>query len=158
MKKGVIIAIFLVYLASIVLVQIFGVPVTVPESGAYIDGITVSGVELSNPQAGQNIEIREQQQEDGKMLYLFRFVDGEYTTEEESLKNNPNRIKINYVLTPEDASKAYLDYLYNGADGSYYIDQETDEIIFLEKGRLEVTLQESRANLDVRVSIIIYAR
>ena len=158
MKKGVIIAIFIVYLASIVLVQIFGIPVSLPDSGAYIDGITVDGVELSNPQDGQNLEIRSQQQEDGSMLYLFRFVEGEYTKDEESLQNNPNRIKINYTLTPEDASKSYLDYIYEESD-DYCVLQETDEIVFLRKGaRIALTMQESRANLNIRVKLIIYAR
>ena len=59
MKKTVIIAIFIVYLASIVLVQIFGVPVTVPQGGAYIDGIEITGIELTNPAIGQDTTIRE---------------------------------------------------------------------------------------------------
>ncbi len=157
MKKGVIIAIFLVYLASIVLVQIFGVPVTLPEGGAYIDGITVTGVELSNPQPGQNTEIRSREQNNGDMLYLFQFVDGEYTTEEESLQNNPNRVKINYILAPEDAARHYLDYVYENSD-EYFVDEANDEVVFLKKGRISITLQESRANLNVRETIIIYAR
>jgi hypothetical protein len=165
MKKTVIIAIFIVYLASIVLVQIFGVPVTVPPGGAYIDGITITGIQLSNPQEGQNTTIRSAEQADGRIMYGFSFVPGNYTTDEESLKNNPNRVKINYILQPDDASKEYLDYridggvkMVNGEEvKQYYLSQETDEIVFLEKIRIELRLQESRANMDVRDSIIIRA-
>ncbi len=155
MKKTVIIAIFLVYLASIVIVQLFGIPTTVPQGGAYIDGIEITGIELSNPAEGQNTEIRSNVQADGRMMYGFYYVDGEYTTDEESLKNNPNRIKINYILEPDDAAKEYLIYTVN--NDKVYISEETDELIFLKKVRVELYMKESRANIDVQDSIIIWA-
>ena len=42
MKKTVIIAIFIIYLASIVAVQLFGIPATVPEGGAYVESIEIT--------------------------------------------------------------------------------------------------------------------
>ena len=155
MKKTVIIAIFLVYLASIVMVQLFGIPTTVPKGGAYIDGIEITGIEISNPTDGQNTEIRSAPQADGRMMYGFYYVEGTYTKEEESLENNPNRIKINYILQPSDAAKEYLIYTVNS--DKVYISEETDELIFLDKVRIELTLKESRANMDVQDSIIIRA-
>ena len=156
MKKTVIIAIFLVYLASIVVVQLLGIPTTVPKGEAYIDGIKITGIEFSNPAEGQNTEIRSAVQEDGRTLYAFTYVDGTYTTDEESLKNNPNRIKINYILQPDDAAKEYL--VYTVDSNKVYVSEETDELIFLKKVRVELYLKESRANMDVQDSIIIWAR
>ncbi len=156
MKKTVIIAIFLVYLASIVVVQLLGIPTTVPQGGAYIDGIEITGIELSNPADGQSTEIRSNQQADGRMMYGFYYVDGEYTTDEESLKNNPNRIKINYILQPDDAAKEYLVYTVD-KNKDVYISEETDELIFLKKVRVVLYMKERRANMDVQDSIIIWA-
>ncbi len=157
MKKTVIIAIFIVYLASIVLVQIFGVPVTVPQGGAYIDGIEITGIELTNPAIGQDTTIRENDASDKKM-YGFSYVDGEYNKDTESLANNPNRVKIHIVLHPDDANKGYLEYaILAPSENDYYLSKETDEIIFLNKVRLEITLKENRANMDVRKTIVIRA-
>ena len=156
MKKTVIIAIFVIYLASIVVVQIFGVPVVVPPaSDIYIEYIDITGIELSAPQEGQDTTIREKEQADGRMLYGFKFVEGTYTKDEESLQSNPNRVKINYVLNPDNADKAFLRVLVLGDEEYFYYVEETQELIFLKKLRVEVFFSESRANLDVQDSIII---
>lgn len=159
MKKTVIIAIFIVYLASIVLVQIFGVPVSLPKGGAYIDGIEITGIELTNPADGQNTAIRTAEQSDGRIMYGFKFVAGEYTIDEESLESNPNRVKINFILQPDDANVDYLEYIYDSSlNGvTYYVFEETAEIVFLKKGMIDIELQENRANMNVRDSIIIRA-
>ena len=157
MKKTVIIAIFIVYLASIVLVQIFGVPVTIPQGGAYIDGIQITGIALTNPAEGQDTTILENNSGD-KTMYGFHYVAGEYTKDEESLANNPNRVKIHIILQPDDANKAYLEYtILAPSEDDFYLSKETDEIIFLNKVRLEVTLKENRANMNVRETIVIRA-
>ena len=164
MKKTVIIAIFVIYLASIVVVQIFGVPVVVPPpSNVYITGIQVTGVELTNPQDGQDttVEATEQTTAEGKeyMLYAFKFVPGEYTKDEESLQNNPNRVKINYILQPDDANKDFLNIIITGDEEHFHYIKETDEIVFLKKRlRLEITLSESQANLDVQDYIVIRSK
>ena len=126
-----------------------------PASDIYIESIDITGIELSAPQEGQDMTIREKEQADGRMLYGFKFVEGTYTKDEESLQSNPNRVKINYVLNPDNADKAFLRVLVLGDEDYFYYVEETQEIIFLEKLRVEVFFSESRANLDVQDSIII---
>lgn len=157
MKKTVIIAIFLVYLASIVAVQLFGVPATIPESGVYITKITVTDVTLSNRSEEQDNEVRFME---ASQRYLFYFIASDspegYTREEESLQNNPNRLKIEYVLEPENASKTYLQYV---LDNDWVaVLKETDEIVFLKPVSVNLTLKETKANLDAQTTIKITAR
>ena len=154
MKKTVIIAIILVYLASIVMVQLFGIPVAIPPGGSYISGIEITGVRFANDRTD---EIRSKVQTDGVMLYAFPFIssDEEYTLEEESVEKNPNRLKVDYILSPEDASKDYL--LYTVDNNSVIFLRETDELIFLKKGLVNFTLKESTANLDVQYTIRVMA-
>ena len=150
MKKTVIIAIFLVCLASIIALQFFGAPATVPQSGVYIEKITVTGVTKD----GEDIGYLE-----NSKLYWFYFIpceNGEYTTSEESLASNPNRVKIEYVLAPDNADKSYLQYVLDNEN--VVLLKETDEVIFLKPVKLDVVLKESKANLDAQTSVSIMAR
>lgn len=152
MKKTVIIAIFLVCLASIVALQFFGIPATVPETGVYIERITVTGVSLSNRTEEQDQKITYDEKES---IYWFIFIPGEYTTSEESLASNPNRVKIEYILAPENADKSYLQYVLD--NNNAVLSKETDEVIFLKPVKVKVTLKESKANQDAQTSVTILA-
>ena len=154
MKKTVIIAIILVYLASIVMVQLFGIPVAIPPGGSYISGIEITGVRFANDRTD---EIRSKVQTDGVMLYAFPFIssDEEYTLEEESVEKNPNRLKVDYILSPEDASKDYLLYTLNSNNVVFL--KETDELVFIKKDLVDFTLKESTANIAVQDTIRVIA-
>ena len=156
MKKTVIIAIFIVYLASILAVQFFGYPATVPESGVYIEGITITDVTLSNRQDGQNATVNKgADKNSGLPAYSFKFIAGEYTAEESSLATNPNRVKIEYLLDPVDADPSFLVYVLNNQN--VVVLEETAELVFLKRGTTSLTLKESKANVHARAEIIIVA-
>lgn len=155
MKKTVIIAIILVYLASIVMVQLFGIPVALPPSGSYISGIEITGVRFASDRTD---EIRSKMQENGVMLYAFSFVpcdEDEYTLELDSIQSNPNRLKIDYILSPDDASKDYLLYTLNSNNVVFL--KETDELVFIKKDLVDFTLKESTANIAVQDTIRVIA-
>ena len=154
MKKTVIIAIFIVYLASILAVQFFGYPATVPESGVYIEGITITDVTLSNRQDGQSATVNKgSDKTTGLPAYSFKFIAGDYTMD--NLENNPNRVKIEYLLDPVDADPSYLVYVLNNQN--VVVLEETAELVFLKKGSTNLTLKEAKANVHARAEIIIVA-
>ncbi|MBQ8284575.1 MAG: hypothetical protein IJX75_05750 [Clostridia bacterium] len=153
MKKTVIIAIFVVYLVSILAVQFFGYPATVPESGVYINGITITDVTLSR--TDKNEVNKGTDKTNGLPVYAFSYISGAYTAEEESIANNPNRVKISYLLDPVDADPKMLVYVVNNPN--VIILEETAELVFLKKGAVNLVLKESKANVHVRSEIIIVA-
>lgn len=156
MKKTVIIAIFIVYLASILAVQFFGFPATVPESGVYIEGITITDVTLSNREEGNKDKVTKgSDKTSGLPVYAFSYISGEYTNDEESLANNPNRVKISYLLDPVDANPDYLVYVVNNQN--VVVLEETAELVFLKKGSVNLILKESKANVHARAEIILVA-
>ena len=156
MKKTVIIAIFIIYLASIVAVQLFGVPATVPQGGAYVETIEITGVEHSR---GKTVEERTNSST-GEKWYWFYFEpsadEGGYTKDADSLANNPNRVKLVYLLTPDDASKDNLKYTFNN-DNVVFV-PETEEIVFLKTLTVDVTIAESKGNINARDTVRIVAR
>ncbi len=156
MKKTVIIAIFIVYLASILAVQFFGFPATIPESGIYVEGITITDVTLSNRAEGNYDEIyKGADKNSGLTSYSFKFIAGNYTNDEESLATNPNRVKIEYLLDPIDADPSFLVYVVN--NHNVVVLQETAELVFLKRGSVNFTLKESKANVHARSEIILVA-
>lgn len=156
MKKTVIIAIFIVYLASILAVQFFGFPATVPESGVYIEGITITDVTLSNREEGNYDTVyKGSDKTSGVPSYSFKFISGDYTNDEESLANNPNRVKISYLLEPVDADPDYLVYVVNNQN--VVVLEETAELVFLKRGSVNLILKESKANVHARSEIILVA-
>ena len=157
MKKTVIIAIFIIYLASIVVVQLFGMPATVPESGDYVENITITGIEFSNRVEGDTNIYKIPNKENAYGFYFIPSEDeGGYTDTPESLASNPNRIKIIYTLEPVGASKMNLMYVLN--NNSIVLIKETDELVFLKKGSVDVEILESKGSDNARDTISIVAR
>ncbi|MBQ8295774.1 MAG: hypothetical protein IJX87_05015 [Clostridia bacterium] len=172
MKKTVIIAIFLVYLISIVAVQFFGMPTTLPEAGDYIDKIEKGTVELTNRKEGQDEEVWHYKT-DAMEMYCFYFIpceaEGGYTTDEESLKNNPNRVKVNIDL-PENQQTLPLKYVKTAPDsaavlvtakGTWKPDGiflgATGELVFLNPQTTDLIVKEGKANLEAMLTVKIYA-
>ncbi len=140
MKKTVIIAIFLIYLGSIIAVNFFGLQIVQYESNQYVSDITIEGIVINND---ETIEVREQTETDGTIWYRFRFTKGEYSDSEESLATNPNNVTINYSVYPENATNKKLDFLYDEAQlqGKIIVLSEENKIVFLQMTTVTLTLK-----------------
>ena len=156
MKKTVIIAIFIIYLASIVAVQLFGIPATVPEGGAYVEALEITGVEHTEGETVHEMT----DSKTGEKWYWFNFIDcpdeGGYTKDDNSLASNPNRIKVIYMLTPEDADTDALSYTFDN-DNAVFI-PETEEVVFLKKVTVIITIKESKGSINARDSVRVRSR
>ena len=163
MKKTTIIIICVVYLLSILAVQFFGVPVTVPEAGEYITSIEITDVTLSNRSDGQDTQIERVTDSTGKLLgFRFHFIDAnegeEYTSEEDNLALNPNRVKVTYKVLPEGVSQGAIKIITNG---KVVVLPKTEEfayeIVFLKKSTSTVEIREDKASVGVGTNVKIKA-
>lgn len=160
MKKTTIIILCVVYLLSIVAVQFFGVPVTVPEAGEYITSIQVEEVVLLNRSAGQSTDVVAGTNSDGAPTYKFRFIASEgepYTTEAESLETNPNRLKVTFAVEPLGISVTALKILIANEKDVVLVNHDglTFEIVFLKKTASKIVIKEDKASLSVQEEFII---
>ena len=99
MKKTVIIAIFVAYIASILIVQFFGLKVVEMKGNVYVSSIEVSGFEYTNRDEIEDANYKKVVQltdTNGNLKdhYAGYFYPGTYDTTPESLESNPNRVKI----------------------------------------------------------------
>lgn len=114
MKKVVIVVILAVYLASIALVNFFGLKVSIFEGTTYVTEINVERVVLHRDGDGK---VEEFLDDTGTPNYYFEFVNllktgteysenskVEYSESDESIIANPNTVLIDYKVNPGNAS------------------------------------------------------
>ncbi len=163
MKKTTIIIICVVYLLSILAVQFFGVPYSFPESGEYIESIQIESVTLSNRGQGQDASITMTTNNTGLDVYKFNFIKPEegktYTDDEESLRDNPNRVKITYKILPEGVSQGALKILVSGKNVVLLPKTEEFEyeiVLLKENAAPTITIKEDKASLTVQARLRIW--
>ncbi|MBQ4053201.1 MAG: hypothetical protein IJD33_02565, partial [Clostridia bacterium] len=119
MKKTVIIAIGIIYLASILIVNFFGLEMIGFESNQYVSSIEVTGIVVDRD---EKTEVRQQQEEDGTVWYRFLFVEG-----------GENTVLIEYTVAPDNASNKKLDFVYDyeSMDGKVVVSAEENKLEFL---------------------------
>ena len=159
MKKTVILALSLVYLASIIIVQFFGLRVMEMQGTQLVSDIVIHSLELTNRATGQSTNVKLLQTESGDTsiaYYAFTFYDvedGAYDNSETSLKNNPNRIKIHYEVRPYDAAVKDLRFEFTNENVVFL--EETSELVFLKKSGLVLTLRARDASQVAKTLQII---
>ena len=155
MKKTVIIAIFLVYLASIVVVQFFGLQVVQLQGKVYVSNITVQGITLTNRTEGQNATAGKVNNDAGDIWYAFVFISGTYTEDEESIASNPNKIKVQYLVEPFDASEKTVAYEFDPKNVIFI--EETEEVVFLKRATVTIQLS-AKDGSPVKTKVKVSAR
>ena len=139
MKKAILIIILVVYIASIAVVNFFGLDIKVFDSVTYVDEILCESITVQN----QNpVTLPPKQSLGGNPLFIFDFVpspvDKPYTTEDESVITNPNAVHINYEVFPHTADEG-------GVAFEYDKEAMAGVVIFHELSRTFVFLQPNRA-------------
>ena len=154
MKKTVIIAILLAYVASILIVQFFGLKVVEMVGNVYVTEIEVSGFEYTNrdgiedPKYQKVVKLKDTSGKDD-LSYAGYFIDGEYDKTPESLASNPNRVKITYKINPYNATNQKISYAFDreANEKVVYFDEETEEFVFLKPRSVTVTLTSTDGSL-----------
>ena len=160
MKKTIVIIILAVYIASIAIVNFFGLEIKIFDGVTYVSSIqcdTVTflgagGAELQpTSYVGTNSDIP---------LFVFDFIpaaeDAPYTTEDESLVTNPNVIQLNYEILPHLATDKGVKYEYDESAGVAVFHELSHSFIFLKPGKIvTITIRATDgSNAQSKVSIM----
>ena len=146
MKKTIVIVILVVYIASIAIVNFFGLEIKVFDGVTYVDYILCDSITVRN----QNALRLEPMQTlpEGTPLFIFEFIpppaDSPYTTEDASIMTNPNAIQINYEVFPHLADETGVVFEYDKAamEGSVVFHELSHTFVFLkEKQMITVTIK-----------------
>ena len=141
MKKTIVIVILVIYIASIVIVNFFGLKIKEFEKVDYVEEIRCNSITVQNetPKTYEVYKVSD----DGIPEYRFDFIKGDYTKDPESLANNPNVVYINYEVLPYTADNPNVKITFSGEglENFVHYDEERQCFIFLKsKKRIEITI------------------
>lgn len=134
MKKTIVIVILAVFIASIAVVNFFGLEVKMFDSITYVTGIQCDTVTVHRI---PSLELRPTTYIGNTPLFQFDFIpapDGEeYTADDESVSFNPNAIELNYVVFPHlaDSTEIKFEYDEQSMSGVAVFLEDKNTLIFL---------------------------
>ncbi len=181
MKKVVIVVILAVYLASIALVNFFGLKVSIFEGTTYVTEITVERVVLHRDGDGK---VEKFLDDTGTPNYYFEFANLlktgaeysendkiEYSESDESIIANPNTVLIDYKVKPGNASNKNVDFVFsqkigeednkvylgvNGSVKAVFLKDKHVLIILQPRFFVDITLRATDGS-NVSTNICVYA-
>ena len=163
MKKVIILVIGLIYVASIAVVNFFGLEVQVFEGTTYVSEITVDRVRVLNPDAETDFVEPDANLVNGKKLYRIEFTpapEGEpYTDAPESIAQNPNAVFLDLLFSPNDADNKKVSFVYDEAAtaGKAVFFEEEHTVVFLKPGQLISLTVKAEDGSNVQTSILLLA-
>lgn len=159
MKKAIVIVILVVYIASIAVVNFFGLEIKVFDKIVYVDSILCNSVIVRREGGGEILP--DPEPFNGLPVFTFAFIppaDGDaYTRDEESLAYNPNAVEIDYQVLPLNATNTHVTFIVDENSSIAYFDASKKTAVFLKKGMLKVTI-EAVDGSGVRTQFYIRAR
>ena len=159
MKKTIVVIILAVYIASIAVVNFFGLEVTIFDGITYVSSIQCDTVTFH----GDNSKVLQASQYIGKdgntPLFIFDFIpsDGEpYTPDVESITSNPNIVQINYEILPHLADEAGIKFEYDEGSGVATFHELSSSFVFLQPNKiLTVTIKATDgSNVSSQICIM----
>lgn len=139
MKKTIVVILLVVYIASIAVVNFFGLEVKVFDGVTYVTGIQCNSITVQNETP---VTVESKQTIGGKQWFVFDFdpadEENPYTAEAESIIENPNAVRINYEVLPHLADE-------QGVRFEYDAETNADAVVFHELSRTFVFLKPNRA-------------
>ncbi len=158
MKKTIVILILVVYVASVAVVNFFGLEIKEFDGITYVESIQCDTVTLHNENSQ---ELSPATYNNGVPVFVFDFIgpsSGEYTTDVESLNSNPNSVELNYVVFPHLADETGVRFEYDEAsmEGVAYFHELSKTLIFLKPNRVfTITIRATDgSNKSTQVSIM----
>lgn len=139
MKKTILILILVVYVASIAIVNFFGLEIKVFDGITYVESIECSTITVQNENP---VTLEPRQQLHGSPLFIFDFIpapdDAPYTSDDESIISNPNAVQINYEVFPHLADETGVKFEYdaNAAEGVVVFHEMSRTFVFLKPNKI----------------------
>lgn len=145
MKKTIVILILVVYIASIAVVNFFGLEVKIFDGITYVESIQCATVTVQNE---NSVTLSPTQYLNDIPLFIFDFIpasDGNpYTEDPESILSNPNAVQINYEVFPHLADETGVKFEYDSEamDGSVVFHELSRTFVFLKPlKRIRITIR-----------------
>ena len=159
MKKTIIIIILAIYIASIAIVNFFGLEIKVFDGITYVTDIQCESITVQNENP---ITIESLYSIGGKKLFEFDFIpapeDAPYTDDDESIIKNPNAVQINYEVFPHlaDDTSVKFEFDKTANEGVVVFHELSRTFVFLKPNRMvDITIRATDgSNVSIHIKLI----
>ena len=155
MKKTIVVIILVVYIASIAVVNFFGLEIKQFDQVHYVNSILCDSVTLRRENGGELSPGT-----DIYRTFTFEFIPSEegYTADPESLAYNPNAVEINYRVVPDFADNKEVRLSMDSQYETFaYFDASKKTVVFLDTGMVCIKI-DSLGSANVSTFVYIRAR
>ncbi len=161
MKKIIIVLILVVYIASIAVVNFFGLETKVFDGITYVSDIQCNSVTLQREdpiviEAGERLP-------DGRIPFSFNFIPApngtSYTTDDESIVSNPNTVQINYEVFPHLADERGVTFEFDkeANEGNVVFHEMSRTFVFIKPNKgITITIKANDGS-NIKTQIYIFA-
>ncbi len=159
MKKFIVILILIVYIASIAIVNFFGLEIEMFDGITYVSGIQCDEIILRSEDSKRLEPTR--RRGDGTPVFEFEFKpakDGtEYDDSDASLLSNPNAVELDYVVFPYNADDTDVGFEYDkeAMAGVAVFREDIRTLIFLKPDKAFTVTIRATDGSNVSTSIVI---
>ncbi len=162
MKKTIVIIILAVYIASIAVVNFFGLEIKMFDSITYVTSIQCDTV-LFHGDNSKELTPSQYVGKDGNTpLFIFDFIPADlenpYTTDIESVTKNPNIIQLNYEVMPHLADESGVKFEYDEAAGVAVFHDLSTSFVFIQPNKLFTITVRATDGSNVSTQICIMGR
>lgn len=162
MKKTIVILILAVYIASIAIVNFFGLEIKIFDGTTYVSSIQCDTVTFLGKNGEKLYPASYTGTNSDIPLFVFDFIpaaDGEsYTGEDESLVKNPNVVQLNYEVLPHLATDTGVKYEYDSSAGVAVFHELSHSFVFLKPGKIVTITIRATDGSNVQTKVSIMAR
>lgn len=156
MKKTMVIIILVVFIASIAIVNFFGLEIKVFDGITYVEKIECNSITVQNENP---VTLTPQRELNDIPLFVFEFIpssDGEYTTDEESIIKNPNAVQINYEVFPHIADETGVVFEYDQSSNIAVFHEFSRTFTFIKPNKIfTITVRSTDgSNKSTTISVI----
>ncbi len=159
MKKIIAILVLVVFVASIAVVNFFGLEIKIFDGIEYVTAIQCDSVTIRNENSYE-IDTPEYRP-DGTPVFSFTFIPApsgqEYTSDEASILTNPNAVELNYKVLPPTADDNGVRFEYDAEqmEGVAVFREDLRTIIFLKPDRTFTITIRATDGSNVSTSVAI---
>ena len=161
MKKIVVVIILAVFVASVAIVNFFGLEIKQYDGETYIGSIEVSDMLFLGD---NNTPLTPQLMADGSLYYVFDYIPPEIGTEYS--KDDPlnrNMVRLDFIIVSEDGQTlpyddGKIDYIYSADSGVAFFHDGTGSFVFLKPNQLFTITLKATDGHGAKTQVTVMAR
>ena len=163
MKKTVVVIILAVFIASVAIVNFFGLEIKQYDGETYVGSIEVSDMLFLGD---NNKPLTPMLMADGSLYYVFDYIppaDGGEEYSKDDIEENRNMVRLDFILVSEEGQTlpyddGRIDYIYSEDSGVAFFHDGTGSFVFLKPNQLFTITLKATDGHGAKTQVVVMAQ